>query len=104
MREIFSGVAQGSILGPLLLYTYINDIFLFVDEAFLSNYADDTTLYFVKKKQILNQSILKKNFIYLQKWSHDNYMVLNQGKSSYMIFGLSTTKNEFVLKLSFAEL
>ena len=65
MREIFSGVAQGSILGPLLLYTYINGIFLFVDEAFLSNYADDTTLYFVQKNRSLTSLFLRKIlFIY----------------------------------------
>ena len=36
-------------------------MFLFVDETFLSNYADDTALYSIKK-HIFNQSVLKKNF------------------------------------------
>ena len=36
--------------------------------------------------------------MYLQKWFHDNYMVLNTGKCYYMAFGLNTTKNEFVLE------
>ena len=71
-KEIFSGVPQGSILGPLLFNVYINDIFFFVDVIFLSNYADDTALYSVQKTHILNQSVLKKNFTYLQKWFHDN--------------------------------
>ena len=46
-KEIFSGVPQGSILDPLLFNIYINDIYFLVDEAFLSNYADDTALYSV---------------------------------------------------------
>ena len=44
-KEISTGVPQESILGPLLFNIYINNILLFVDEAFLSNYADDTVLY-----------------------------------------------------------
>ena len=83
-NEIFSGVPQGSILGQLLFNIYTNDIFFFVDEVFLSNYADDTALYSVKKNYILNQFILKKNFTYSQKWFHDNYMVLNAGKCYYI--------------------
>ena len=36
--------------------------------------------------------------MYLQKWFHDNYMVLNPGKCYYMTFSLNTTNNEFVLE------
>ena len=98
LKEIFSGVPQGSILGPLFFNIYIYDTFFSVDEAFLSSYADDTALYYVQQNHILNQSILKKNFIYLQKWFHENHMVLNPGKCYYMTFGLNKTKNEFVLE------
>ena len=49
LKEIFSGVSEGSILNPLSFNIYINDIFLFVDEAFLSNNADDTALYSIQK-------------------------------------------------------
>ena len=36
--------------------------------------------------------------MYLQKWFHENYMVLNPGACYYMTFGLNSTKNEFVLE------
>ena len=46
----------------------------------------------------LNQTTLKKNFMYIQKWVHDNYIVLNRGKCYYMTFSLNTIKNEFLLE------
>ena len=36
--------------------------------------------------------------MYLHKWFHENYMALNPGACYYMTFGLSSTKNEFVLE------
>ena len=59
---------------------YINEILLFPDKVYLTNYADDTTLYSIGENHNTNRNILNNFFLSLQKCFYDNYMVLNPGK------------------------
>ena len=43
--EVIFGVPQGSILGPLLFNIFINDLFPFILETKICNFADDNALY-----------------------------------------------------------
>ena len=52
-RKITCGVPQGSIVGPLLFIIYMNDLPLFVKDAEITMYADDTSL--LKAFSTINQ-------------------------------------------------
>ena len=53
---LLSGVLQGSILGPILSnILFINDLFLFIKDIELSNFADDGTIY--AEKNDINELI-----------------------------------------------
>ena len=77
---------------------YINDIYLFSDNVFLSNYADDTNLYSIGENHNTNRNTLNKSFLFLQKWFYDNYMVLKPGKCCYMSLGSNPDKRDLILE------
>ena len=61
-RKIIAIVPQGSILGPLLFNILLNDIFFFLKDANLGNYADNSTLYAYNKTLETVISNLRQEF------------------------------------------
>ena len=58
-KDIIASLPRDKYLAYLcLIYIYINDIFRFVDTAFLGNYADGTALYSIQNNPKSNQAIL----------------------------------------------
>ena len=83
------GVAQGSILGPLLFLIYINDLPDVLQHADITTYADDTAIYC--SSSCSKDLELKLNYD-LEKvcnWLKDNHLTLNVTKSNFMLIGSS---------------
>ena len=58
-KPVFSGIPQGSILGPLLFVIFYNDLTNYITNAeMVLQYADDTVLYFANSKVSLTEKTL----------------------------------------------
>ena len=94
-ERIISGVPQGSILGPLFFKIFLNDLFLFVENSDLSNYADDNTLHSCGNSLEEVKQTLWVDFQIVTKWFYKNYMVLNSGKCHFMCLGKNTENKTY---------
>ena len=85
--EILFGVPQGSILGPLLFNVFICDMFYFLEDFDIANYADDSTPYNADKNIEFVVNNLEHSSSILFKWLNDNYMKVNTDKSHLLVSG-----------------
>jgi hypothetical protein len=90
-HNVYCGVPQGSILGPLLFVLHFNDSVDSLSACSILMYADDTVMYYSDKDINTIQNHLEKDFISLAKWLTENELIINskKGKTEIMIFGTS---------------
>ena len=97
---LLSGVPQGSILGPVLFNLFINDLFLFIKEADLANFADDNTLYVSKKNLGEVLEVLERECETTINWFKEDNMIVNQDKFKTMIITSNKEQNNTSVKIN----
>ena len=86
LRDITTGVPQGSILGPILFIIYINDLINSCPKLKPVIYADDTTLYFAYKDAKQTEMTINEDLNNVADWLCINKLSLNTSKTKMMVF------------------
>ena len=96
---LIKGVPQGSILGPVLFNVFINDIFHFVQDSTIYNYADDNTLSYSDTNINTVVKTLENDSINLIDWFSKNLMKANSDKFQAIAIGPKTNKHNLSFDL-----
>ena len=85
-QDLFCGVPQGSVLGPLLFVIYINDLPNSLKATSAIMFADDSTIY--KSHSNLRElfSVANTDLALLSEWFKSNKLLLNPSKTKYILF------------------
>ena len=86
MTNIYCGVPQGSILGPLLFLLYINDLCYQSDILSFVLFADDTNILIPGDNPAEIEKVLNDELNNISKWFKCNKLSLNLKKTNYMLF------------------
>ena len=93
--NVFSGVPQGSVLGPTLFIIYVNDFDSNI-LSMLSKFADDAKLY-RSVSSIHQVTLLQADLDKLLDWSEEWQMEFNVEKCKVMHFGKSNSKSNYTI-------
>lgn len=93
VKNLTSGVPQGSILGLFLFNIYINDLVNINNQAKFCIYADDTSVFVSARTGDEIADIANNVLAELESWANENLLKINTAKTKAICF---KPKNKFV--------
>ena len=91
--EVTSGIPQGSVLGPLLLTIFINDLPLSIT-SHIQIFVDDTKIYHT----VQDSGILENDLVKLGLWSKEWLLPFNIDKCNILDFGKNNPNIEYNMR------
>jgi hypothetical protein len=96
IKEVTSGIPQGSVLGPILFVLYINDISNGVD-SFIKVFADDTKIFRAVNMQTDNL-LMQADLDRLLEWSNKWQLSFNIAKCKVIHFGPNNNSANYIMQ------
>ena len=86
VQQVKSGIPQGSIIGPLLFISYMNDLPLTLNaSSYIDMYADDATITHATKTIAELNVALTNDLSAVTAWCKNNRMAINSTKTKAML-------------------
>ena len=87
--DVSAGIAQGTVLGPLIFIFYINDVIHTITQCRLSMFADDCIIYTVANDFEPMYRKLQNDLDFFIGWCSRNSLKINNSKTKAMITATS---------------